>query len=371
MGYEYITKHDAACYTPGRPYGINAITIHWWDDPAVRRPSFETVINLFVTGSRQTSAHYVAEAGRVACLVAPGDRAWACGDGINVGSGGNDKSISIECNWRQSDGDYDTIAQLIADLRKTYGDLPLKPHRNWTNTDCPGTYDLARLDRLARQKAGEKLPTVSTPAKPATTPPLKPHRNWTNTDCPGTYDLARLDRLARQKAGEKLPTVSTPAKPATTPAGGKLTVDQVAREVINGKWGNGADRMAKLKTAGYDAAAVQARVNEICGMSGAAGPAPAVNIDAIARDVINGAYGNGQERMAKLKAAGYDAAAVQARVNQMLGVGGTQTTKPAANIDDLARRAIAGEFGNGDARRRALGANYDAVQARVNQMLGQ
>ena len=117
--YNYLTQYDAACFTPGRPYGIDAITIHWWDDPAVRRPSFDTVINLFVTGSRQTSAHYVAEAGRVACLVAPGDRAWACGDGINIGSGGNDKSISIECNWRQSDGDYDTIAQLIADLRKT------------------------------------------------------------------------------------------------------------------------------------------------------------------------------------------------------------------------------------------------------------
>lgn len=291
----------------------------------MRRPSFDTVINLFVSGSRKTSAHYVAEAGRVACLVAPGDRAWACGDGINVGSGGNDKSISIECNWRQSDGDYDTIAQLIADLRKTYGDLPLKSHCTWTSTDCPGTYDLARLDRLARQRAGEKLPTVS-----------------------------------------------TPAKPATTPAGGKLSVDQVAREVINGKWGNGADRMAKLKAAGYDAAAVQARVNEICGMSGAAGPAPAANIDAIARDVINGAYGNGADRMNRLKGAGYDPNAVQARVNQMLGAGGsTQTTKPAVNIDDLARRAIAGEFGNGDARRRALGANYDAVQARVNQMLGQ
>ena len=325
MGYEYITKYDAACYTPGRPYGINAITIHWWDDPSVRRPSFDTVINLFVSGSRKTSAHYVAEAGRVACLVAPGDRAWACGDGINVGSGGNDKSISIECNWRQSDGDYDTIAQLIADLRKTYGDLPLKSHCTWTSTDCPGTYDLARLDRLARQRAGEKLPTVS-----------------------------------------------TPAKPATTPAGGKLSVDQVAREVINGKWGNGADRMATLKAAVYDAAALQARVNEICGMSGAAGPAPAANIDAIARDVINGAYGNGADRMNRLKGAGYDPNAVQARVNQMLGAGGsTQTTKPAVNIDDLARRAIAGEFGNGDARRRALGANYDAVQARVNQMLGQ
>ncbi|MEF2736596.1 MAG: N-acetylmuramoyl-L-alanine amidase [Bifidobacterium choerinum] len=320
--YEYITKYDAACYTPGRPYGITAITIHWWDDPAVRRPNFDTVINLFVSGARQTSAHYVAEAGRVACLVAPGDRAWACGDGINVGSGGNDKSISIECNWRQSDGDYDTIAQLVADLRTTYGDLPLKPHRTWTSTECPGTYDLARIDRLARQKAGQKVPTAA------------------------------------------------PAKPAVKPSG-KLTVDQIAREVINGKWGNGADRMARLKAAGYDAAAVQAKVNEICGISGAAGPAPAAGIDAIARDVIAGAYGNDPQRSQTLRAMGYDPAAVQARVNQMLGAGSSASaSKPAANIDDLARRTIAGEFGNGDARRSALGANYEAVQARVNQMLG-
>lgn len=324
MGYQYLTQYDAACYTPGRPYGIDAITIHWWDDPSVRKPSFDTVVNLFVTGSRGTSAHYVAEAGRVACLVAPGDRAWACGDGVGIGSGGNDKSISIECNWRQSDGDYDTIAQLIADLRKEYGDLPLKPHRTWTSTDCPGTYDLARLDRLARQKAGQKLPAAST---------------------------------------------STPA-PAAKPSG-KLSIDQIAREVINGQWGNGEQRMAKLKAAGYDASKVQAKVNELCGMSGAAGPAPAANIDAIARDVINGAYGNDPQRSQTLRSMGYDPAAVQARVNQMLGAGNATTSKPASvNIDDLARRTINGEFGNGAERQRRLGANYAAVQARVNQMLG-
>lgn len=39
------------------------------------------------------------------------------------------------------------------------------------------------------------------------------------------------------------------------------------------------------------------------------------------------------------------------------------------DIDDLARRVIRGEFGNGQERRDRLGANYDAVQARVNQML--
>ncbi len=321
MGYQYLTQYDAACYTPGRPYGITAITIHWWDDPAVRQPSFDTVVNLFITGVRQTSAHYVAEASKIACLVAPGDRAWACGDGIGVGSGGNDKSISIECNWRQSDGDYDTIAQLIADLRRTYGDLPLRPHRTWTSTDCPGTYDLARLDRLARAKAGQKLPATASSAKPA-------------------------------------------AKPS-----GKLSVDQIAREVINGKWGNGDTRVAKLKAAGYDAAAVQRKVNEICGISGNAGPAPAASIDAIAKRVINGEYGNDPQRSQRLRAAGYDPAKVQARVNQILG-GKSTTSKPAASIDDLARRTIAGEFGNGDARKRALGSNYAAVQARVNQMLG-
>ena len=40
------------------------------------------------------------------------------------------------------------------------------------------------------------------------------------------------------------------------------------------------------------------------------------------------------------------------------------------DIDDLARRVIRGEFGNEQERRDRLGANYEAVQARVNQMLG-
>lgn len=35
----------------------------------------------------------------------------------------------------------------------------------------------------------------------------------------------------------------------------------------------------------------------------------------------------------------------------------------------LARRVIAGEFGNGDERKRRLGLYYSIVQARVNEML--
>ena len=47
----------------------------------------------------------------------------------------------------------------------------------------------------------------------------------------------------------------TPAK--------KKTVDELAQEVIAGKWGSGQDRFNRLTQAGYDADKVQQRVNEI------------------------------------------------------------------------------------------------------------
>ena len=41
------------------------------------------------------------------------------------------------------------------------------------------------------------------------------------------------------------------------------SVDQLAREVIQGLWGNGSDRKNRLTAAGYDYNAVQARVNQM------------------------------------------------------------------------------------------------------------
>lgn len=43
----------------------------------------------------------------------------------------------------------------------------------------------------------------------------------------------------------------------------KKSIDELAREVINGKWGNGADRKARLTSAGYNYQEVQNRVNQI------------------------------------------------------------------------------------------------------------
>ena len=42
----------------------------------------------------------------------------------------------------------------------------------------------------------------------------------------------------------------------------------------------------------------------------------------------------------------------------------------AKSIDELAKETIRGNYGNGEARKKALGSNYSAVQTRVNEMLG-
>lgn len=53
------------------------------------------------------------------------------------------------------------------------------------------------------------------------------------------------------------------AKATATVQSKTKTVDELAKEVIAGKWGNGQDRKDKLTAAGYDYTTVQARVNAL------------------------------------------------------------------------------------------------------------
>lgn len=83
----------------------------------------------------------------------------------------------------------------------------------------------------------------------------------------------------------------------------------------------------------------------------------------LAARVIAGDFGNGDARRAALGDR-YDE--VQAEVNRIL-LGGS--SGGSYDVEALARRVIAGEFGNGEERRRRLGSYYSVVQARVNEIL--
>ena len=87
------------------------------------------------------------------------------------------------------------------------------------------------------------------------------------------------------------------------------------------------------------------------------------DIDALAYKVINGEYGNGEERKAKL---GILYNRVQNRVNELLS---ERHKSKILDINELARKVINGEYGNGEERKAKLGLLYDEVQNRVNEML--
>ena len=92
------------------------------------------------------------------------------------------------------------------------------------------------------------------------------------------------------------------------------TVTQLAREVLKGKWGNGAERKKRLTAAGYDYNAVQKEVNRLCNSSK---PTKKSN-EEIAKEVTKGKWGNGQDRKNRLKEAGYDPSAIQKIVNKLM-----------------------------------------------------
>jgi GH25 family lysozyme M1 (1,4-beta-N-acetylmuramidase) len=74
----------------------------------------------------------------------------------------------------------------------------------------------------------------------------------------------------------------TPAENAPTPTPAK-SIDELAQEVVAGKWGNGEARKQSLAGAGYDYNAVQTKVNALMAQNA---PAPSVPIKAGDRVIV-------------------------------------------------------------------------------------
>ena len=272
-----LNKH----FTPGRAGTINKIVLHHNAGNLTIRGCYN------VWQDREASAHYQVQSdGRIGQLVWDKDTAWHAGD-FNA----NATSIGIEhadCQtrpWKISNACLENGAHLVAALCKYYKlGRPtwmknVFPHSHFSATECPAS--IAGSQNAAYMKRAQE---------------------W--------YDA--------MMKGSSAPKPSKPSKPAPKPAK-KKSIDTIAQEVIKGAWGNGDDRRRRLEAAGYNYAAVQNAVNAKLGVkSNTPTRRPGPSLDDVARAVIRGDYGNGEERRRRLTAAGYNYNAVQARVNQLL-----------------------------------------------------
>ena len=148
-----------------------------------------------------------------------------------------------------------------------------------------------------------------------------PHRSLAlhggTTESVKSYFVERMNYFATLGSTVNDMLRQEPSAPSTrevvkTPSTDQSTAD-IAREVIQGLWGDGSNRVIRLSNTGYDVDAVQREVNEILSSD-----EPEVDLDEIVWQVIQGDWGNGSERQVRLESAGYDYQAVQQRVNELL-----------------------------------------------------
>ena len=274
IGYDHsvkdlISELSATKHVTHETFKKTSVTLHHNGG----RLTHEGVLDVWKT--RPASAHFdVDAAGNVAQYVQVDEYAWAVGS-----TAGNESTISIEmCD--------ETLAP------------------QWK----VGDVTLASAERLAGWLFAHVIG-----ARPSTAN-FFPHKHWSSTDCPGPYVMNDWNAILLRVQSAYDSFKGTASAPPSSP-GSHETVLQVAQEVIRGVWGNNPQRAAKLKAAGYDPTAVQNEVNAL--LSGhTPTPAPAKkSVSTIAEEVIAGKWGNGPDRIARLKAAGYDPNAVQAKVN--------------------------------------------------------
>ena len=87
--------------------------------------------------------------------------------------------------------------------------------------------------------------------------------NDTFTVIEGNYNCKVARRVLKINARYLRGFARPKYKASASSAGTKKSIEALAHEVIQGKWGNGEERKKRLTAAGYSYAKVQARVNRI------------------------------------------------------------------------------------------------------------
>ena len=194
---------------------------------------------------------------------------WHAADGDGDG---NRKTIAIECIMS---ADYDSVdrkseynaAKLAAYLLKQYGfgvDR-LYTHNHWYSKKYCPAFILPHWDKFKAKVKGyldvlNKTKATTTSKKTASKQLYRVRKAWNQ---PKTQ-LGAFSVLDNAKKACKTGYAVYDEKGHEVYSN-KKSVTDIAREVIQGNWGNGAERKKRLTEAGYDYDAVQNKVNEILG----------------------------------------------------------------------------------------------------------
>jgi hypothetical protein len=266
----------------------------------------ETLGNVFAPTSREASCNYgIGVDGRIGMYCEEKDRSWCSSSGSN-----DNRAITIECAsdtthpYAINDKVYKALIELLADICKRNGIEELKwkadksligqpdkqnmtVHRWFADKSCPGDYIYNRLGQIASE-VNDKLNGGSSTKDILYRVQTGAFSNKANADAMLTkvkaagFDtyMVKVDNLYKIQVGAYSNKANADAMSAklksagfdtyiTTESGtavttsSKKSIDEIAREVIQGLWGNGQDRKDRITKAGYDYSAVQKKVNEL------------------------------------------------------------------------------------------------------------
>lgn len=266
-----------------RTHSIDRITPHC----VVGQCTAEGLGDWFAKSSTQASSNYgIDKNGRVGLYVEEMNRSWCSSSNSN-----DQRAITIECAsdatepYAMNSKVYDALIKLCVDICKRnckkkliwLGDkdkalnynpksdeMVITVHRWFANKSCPGNWLYARLGDLAAKVTAQLAGTTTTSEAPTTTL-YRVRKIWSDSKTQkGAFKvLSNAKKCADDNAGysvfDEKGTLAYTGKNTVA----KKTVTELAKEVIAGKWGNGQDRKNRLTAAGYEYTAVQNKVNEL------------------------------------------------------------------------------------------------------------
>lgn len=190
----------------------------------------------------------------------------------------------VRCGVEVMVGQYDTMTNRCK-ASDTFGaDLHVPIHTNAYNGKVGGTRVFCYNKTGEGYKAAHAVFNVLAPVTPGTSESISVNANLFEVRVPAAptvyvecdfHDVPKIAKWIIDNTtviGEAIAhgicnyfgiKYKTEVKP--TPSTSKKSIDEIAREVILGRWGNGKERKNRLTAAGYDYDAVQKRVNEIMG----------------------------------------------------------------------------------------------------------